>query len=250
METEFEKGLHNSYMVLKNISEGDFKEDYQVRMFLRKEIKGFLSFKQRYFNGRTEICYDISLKQKLSDLFKTKKLDYCLLQQLLKSLYDAFDNAKDYLLDSNHIVFNSDYIYYDADKSSVYLCYCPFYEQDIIKSGQEFLQYLLEVLDYDDRDAVEAAYEIYRLCMKDGFHMELLRKMPIKENKEEIKKAEETETVIVVENEENPQTGLWFCKVFEGVIKRLGKKRRETDSRYESSYASVWDAEGKHELDY
>ena len=80
------------------------------------------------------------------------------------------------MLDEGHIILSPDYIFADTDNYRVFLCYCPFCEEDIIKSGQEFLQYLLEVLDYNDKSAVELGYEVFRLCMKDGFGIDIIRR--------------------------------------------------------------------------
>lgn len=180
MKTEFERSLHNNYMVIENAEEpeaevfDDLEDNYQIRMLSETEIEGFLLLKVRYFNGRAQFCYDISVKQKMSDWFKVKKINNIELQNILLSLCKVLDKAEDYLLDVNHIILKPDYVFVDMDKYLVYLCYCPLYDEDIIKSGQEFLQYLLEILDYTDKAAVETGYEVFRLCMKNGFGIDII----------------------------------------------------------------------------
>lgn len=180
MKTEFERSLRNNYMVIENAEESeaevfDYLEDnYQIRMLSETEIEGFLLLKVRYFNGRAQFCYDISAKQKMSDWFKVKKINNIELQNILLSLCKVLDKAEDYLLDVNHIILKPDYVFVDMDKYLVYLCYCPLYDEDIIKTGQEFLQYLLEILDYTDKAAVETGYEVFRLCMKNGFGIDII----------------------------------------------------------------------------
>ena len=77
MNTEFERGLHNNYMVVKNTEDVlvDVEDNYQVRMLSEASVEGFLLLKVRYFNGKAEFCYDISAKQKMSDWFKAKKIN-------------------------------------------------------------------------------------------------------------------------------------------------------------------------------
>ena len=71
MKTEFERGLHNNHMVIRDTEEPeaelliDIENDYQVRMLSEAAIQGFLFLKVRYFNGKAEFCYDISAKQKM-----------------------------------------------------------------------------------------------------------------------------------------------------------------------------------------
>lgn len=180
MKTEFERSLRNNYMVIENTEESEaeifdnLEDNYQIRMLSETEIEGFLLLKLRYFNGRAQFCYDISAKQKMSDWFKVKKINNIELQNILLSLCKVLDKAEDYLLDVNHIILKPDYVFVDMDKYLVYLCYCPLYDEDIIKTGQEFLHYLLEILDYTDKTAVETGYEVFRLCMKNGFGIDII----------------------------------------------------------------------------
>ena len=160
-------------------------------MLSEASVEGFLLLKVRYFNGKAEFCYDISAKQKMSDWFKAKKLNNTELRNILLNFCEALDSAEDYMLDVSHIILNPDYIFLDMDKCSVFLCYCPLYKEDIIRTGQEFLQYLLEVLDYNDKPAVEMGYEVFRLCMKNGFGIDII-KNSLADKQAEI--VEETET--------------------------------------------------------
>lgn len=172
MEVEFERNLKNNYMVIKG-GEG-YKEDYQVRMLMRQGAKGLLPVEVRFLDGKPEFYYNISSKQKLSEWLRAKKLTYDMLLQIIKSLYSILETAVDFLLDCNHLILEAEYIFADIEKCELYLCYYPLYDREITYAGQEFLQYLLEVLDYNDKQAVESAYELFRLCMKDGFSTELL----------------------------------------------------------------------------
>lgn len=141
MKTEFERSLRNNYMVIENAEESEaegfdnLEDNYQIRMLSETEIEGFLLLKVRYFNGRAQFCYDISAKQKMSDWFKVKKINNIELQNILLSLCKVLDKAEDYLLDVNHIILKPDYVFVDMDKYLVYLCYCPLYDEDIIKTG-------------------------------------------------------------------------------------------------------------------
>lgn len=203
MNTEFERGLHKNYMVIRAAESdssllADIKDNYQIRMLSDAGAKGFLGLKIRYFNGKEEFCYDISSKQRMSDWFKTKRINSIELKSILNSLCEVLENAEDYLLDAEHIILNPDYIFSDMDNSTLYLCYCPLYKEEVTKSGQEFLQYLIEILDYNDKEAVEMGYEVFRLCMKAGFGINIIKECLASAEKEEHKEEEDWNSIVQV----------------------------------------------------
>ncbi len=174
MKVEFERSLNHNYMIVKNMEE--FCEDYQIHMLMEQRIPHILPVELRFINGKPELYYDISSKQKLSEWLKIKKITQDILQGIIKSLKNAFEAGIDYLLECDYFILEAEYIFIDVEKYELSLCYYPLYDKEATQSGQEFLQYILEMLDYNDKQAVEEAYEIFRLCMRDGFSIELLRK--------------------------------------------------------------------------
>lgn len=174
MEVEYERSLNRNYMIFKNM-EG-FCEDYQIHMLTKQKVAYILPVDLRYMNGRPELYYDISAKQKLSEWLKIKKVTLEMLRGILKSLKRAFEAGMDYLLECDCFMLDARYMFIDVESYELSLCYYPLNDREVTQAGQEFLQYILEMLDYDDKQAVEEAYEIFRLCMRDGFSIELLRR--------------------------------------------------------------------------
>ncbi len=174
MEVKYERGLNHNYMIFTNVEE--FCEDYQIHILTEQKIANILSMDLRYVNGNTEIYYDISAKQKLSEWLKIKKITGTMLNGIIKSLINALEAGMDYLLECSRFMLDAEYMFIDVETYELSLCYYPLNNEEITKAGQEFLQYILEMLDYDDKSAVEEAYEIFRLCMRDGFSIELLKK--------------------------------------------------------------------------
>ncbi len=174
MKVEFERSLNHNYMIVKNMEE--FCEDYQIHMLMEQRIPHVLPVELRFMNGKPELYYDISSKQKLSEWLKIKKITHDILQGIIKSLKNAFEAGIDYLLEGDYFILEAEYIFIDVETYELSFCYYPLYGKEATQSVQEFLQYILEMLDYNDREAVEEAYEIFRLCMRDGFSIKLLRK--------------------------------------------------------------------------
>lgn len=174
MEVEYERRLNHNYMIFRNM-EG-FCEDYQIHMLTKQRMMNVLPVDLRYLNGRPELYYDISAKQKLSEWLKVKKVTFEMLRGILRSLKNAFEEGMDYLLEGSCFMLDAQYMFINVENYELSLCYYPLNDMEVTYAGQEFLQYILEMLDYDDKRAVEEAYEIFRLCMRDGFSIELLRK--------------------------------------------------------------------------
>ncbi|MBQ9766316.1 MAG: FHA domain-containing protein [Lachnospiraceae bacterium] len=179
MIVEYERNLRHNYMVIREPD--NFRESYQTRIIEKQKIKGILPLEVHMIDGKAELYYDISAKQKLSEWLKIKKINYEILKGIVNSLREALEVSEDYLLDANCFLIEPEYMYIDIASYQIYLCFCPEYAGDIAGMGQAFLQYILDRLDYNDKRAVEAAYELFRLSMLDTFSIELLKKGPIYE---------------------------------------------------------------------
>jgi len=172
MEVEFERSLSHNYMIL-NEPEG-FCEDYQMHILTGQIIPHILPVELRFMNGRSRLYYDISARQKLSEWLRIKKVTLPVLNAIIKSLKNVFDTGMDYMLECDCFMLDAEYIFIDIESYELSFCFYPVFNKTVTQAGQDFLQYLLEMLDYNDKHAVEKAYELFRLCMRDGFSIELL----------------------------------------------------------------------------
>jgi hypothetical protein len=64
-----------------------------------------------------------------------------------------------FLLDWQNVVWFPEHIYYDLEENRLFFLYIPYYEED---SGfAQFMEFLIEKVDYDDEDLVNCVYHMY-----------------------------------------------------------------------------------------
>lgn len=237
---EYIRNLHSNYL-RKQLSEKPEERSYRYRILSRGGISGLLSCELRYLNENAYLYYDITSKQSVAQLFFKKTIDREWLKdfmQFLQSLYRELDR---FLLDGQDCVWNPEYIFQDLEKNHFYLVYVPY--QENAGKFTEFLEFLIERLDYEDDVLVECVYHMYEqadtlgevyLQEKIFADAEVLAVKAEKENEtgEKLQKSIENgkETFMMSEEEtkernigtvppkEEKKTGLWT--IFENRRKR------------------------------
>ncbi len=155
---EYIRNLHSNYL-RKQLSEKPEERSYRYRILSRGGINGLLSCELRYLNENAYLYYDITSKQSVAQLFSKKTIDREWLKdfmQFLQSLYRELDR---FLLDGQDCVWNPEYIFQDLEKNLFYLVYVPY--QEHAGKFTEFLEFLIERLDYEDDVLVECVYHMY-----------------------------------------------------------------------------------------
>lgn len=169
MEITYRHSYNNNLMVIKDSNV--IINDYRINMITRNNINGLLEMYVGCINGETEISYVISSKQCIREIFQKNKIQYEDLKILLDSIIGIAKELKEYLLDINHILIESDNIFFDVDTKKVYFCYYPNKEQTFKDSFKNILQEMAVMIEHNDYKAVELIYGIMEICNKTNFSM-------------------------------------------------------------------------------
>lgn len=166
MNTEYRRDTHHSYLVLYE-TEGRSKKSFQTRMFLENQIPGFLSCRMYDMDCTARYFYDISSRQSLSSLLETRTLDKKILETLLTSLLSALNGLQDYLLDSEGLCLQAEYIYWNPSMDSFEFCYYPEGEFVWREQLKQLSEYLLPHLEHKNGDAVRLGYDLYQASLNE-----------------------------------------------------------------------------------
>ncbi len=191
MKTVYKREIDRNYLILE---QEEFQDYYQVGMLVRNCISGLLKCSLSRMDKTAAFYYEITSKQNLRLVLERRHLKAIELEALLEQLLLAARNCEEYLLDTEKLLLNPDYIYLDPDNWEFSFCFFPFYNMEGVNELLELAEYLLDRLDKQDGDAVALGYEFYRMAGEENASIEQILSAWRKERQEgktEITKQEE-----------------------------------------------------------
>lgn len=161
-KTLIEQDGLRSYMILQKEQEEDA---FWYKMLEQNQIQGMLAISVRVVDNHRQYCYDVTGMQSLQSYGEGHSLDYPQLKKILESIAGTIAKASEFLLSENGYLVSAEQIFIDAF-CNVWLGY--FEEQDETLEGrlQMFAEYLLGIVDHQDRKAGEFVYHFYDEMME------------------------------------------------------------------------------------
>ncbi|NLL78488.1 MAG: FHA domain-containing protein [Clostridiales bacterium] len=163
---EYKRDLSHNYLILTG--ESREKENYKIRMLERNAVHGILPCSVRYVDNKVKYYYDISSRQPLAAAFSIRKMSFEVINSIFRQLESAFEELGNYLLDSSHILLDMRYMYWDMEEEKIYLIYYP-QQEEKEERIRKFAEELLNVVDYTDKEAVDAVYLFYQKATVENF---------------------------------------------------------------------------------
>lgn len=173
MQTTYQRDLKHNYLILQPEEEGEFP-GYQLRMLLGNDIPALLACQLQIMNGQRQFYYEITARKALADVFDKKKLKYEDLLALFQGFLEGVNQMEEYLLDSNQLVAEPQYIYIE-ENHKVLFCYLPGYDQDIRSQFRSLAEYCLPRIEHEDTQAILLGYGVYRISMEENFSLEQIQ---------------------------------------------------------------------------
>lgn len=166
MKREYKRELNHTYLILSGSEKGGAQ--YQECMLERNKIEGLLSCQVRYVDNKKQYYYEISSKQPLCHMYSVRKMRYEEFAGLVYAIEAVIRETENYLLDSSSLLLTADMIYWDLEQNKAWLIYYPekvSEEENLAKAGED----ILELIDYSDEEAVEAAHYFYECSREKNF---------------------------------------------------------------------------------
>lgn len=203
IEAEVKRDMHNHYLILKT-DENNMDHSYRLKMLQNNKINGLLPLEVRVIDNLNMYYYDITSKQPLSNIFGRGYLKNKQIKEVMIGILDAIKPSNEYLLDENDFILEPEYIYLNFTNNEVSLCHVVGYKKNIKKQLSEFIEFLMNKVDYIDESAVILTYGLYKLSSEDRCTFEELYKHLEKSEKREdnIEEKKETEQHIQIERKQ------------------------------------------------
>lgn len=173
MEVEFKKDIRNNYMVIA-LEEVSPVEAYCRKLFKHQILEGVLLMEQKRMDQKVLLYYDITAKQSMSNVLDKAVLSYDKLKLILKNILITIEKAYDYLLPEDDFILTPEFIYLDMTSYQPYLCYYFGYHKDTRTQMNSLMEYLMNKVDYNDKEAVLLIYHLYAVGREEGFTIQHL----------------------------------------------------------------------------
>lgn len=173
MVVEFKRDLHHNYMIINDVDNNDM-EPFCLKILKFQKIDGILPIEQRNIDNQVSFYYDITAKQSMKNLYDKTTLSCIKVKRLVTRMIDTIEKAYEYLLMEDDFILAPEHIYLDVTSGMPYLCYLSGYHKNIKEQMKCFIEYIMNKIDYNDKEAVLLVYSLYAACKEEAYTLEHL----------------------------------------------------------------------------
>lgn len=252
-EAIYKRELNHSYMVLR-CSGMELTERYDYRILMHNRIRRLLPCSMRQMDGEDFLYYDISSKQPLERLYEGGMLKASDLADIIREIAAVQADLGEYMLDESGLLLEEGMIFADVETKELHFAFYPG-NKEAVRQYEGLADFFLGNTDHSQEQAVDLAYEFYRMSKTDYFVLSSF--LPLLEKKlASVKTGWEEESLAEMERlegaalkadfgdsqdrEEKEETGEKEGKK-EGVFQRLlSFLKREKGARAETDISEEW----------
>ena len=255
-EAIYKRELNHSYMVLR-CSGMELTERYDYRILMHNRIRRLLPCSMRQMDGEDFLYYDISSKQPLERLYEGGMLKASDLADIIREIAAVQADLGEYMLDESGLLLEEGMIFADVETKELHFAFYPG-NKEAVRQYEGLADFFLGNTDHSQEQAVDLAYEFYRMSKTDYFVLSSF--LPLLEKKlASVKTGWEEESLAEMERlegaalkadfgdsqdrEEKEETGEKEGKKVkkEGVFQRLlSFLKREKGARAETDISEEW----------
>ena len=156
----------------------DFKENQyyrttEVPMIRYNKPESFLPLQVRDIDGIKAVYYEITGRCSLQTWVGSRKTGYEECRSILQGIRQMFIDIEEYLLSLDQVSLKKEEIFVD-EKGRLLWLYTPFQEENIQRRMEDLLLFVLSVLDYHDRKALDLVYHTLHRMKKEGLSQMIL----------------------------------------------------------------------------
>ncbi len=145
------------------------ESSYQMEMLKKSHPAGLLPVQVCAINEQREYRYEAGCLLPLSEYLEKRTISGEMLGQYIDSVKCVLSSVEEYLLEADCLCMEPEHIYTEETGHRLQFCYAPCGQGGFEKGLLKLLQFFLEKLNYDDRQGVTMAYQIYQNVVKEGY---------------------------------------------------------------------------------
>lgn len=198
LQGEYKKEGMQNYLVLpceKNCVEG-----YESMLMQYHRVPYMIPYEVREVNEICEIYYRLQYRTTLRAVLGHLPLNMSRLFHMLDSIVGALEMAEEFLFDAEKILWNTEYIFIEADTGRLQFCSYPD-KHNPHNSLKQLLTELLQQLDKKDDAAVMYLLQFYNLVTEADSSLSDLRSFVMKYSKDAGRQQEKSRDINETEQE-------------------------------------------------
>ncbi|MBS6203238.1 MAG: FHA domain-containing protein [Firmicutes bacterium] len=166
-EAIYKRELNHSYMVLR-CSGTELTERYDYRILMHNRIRRLLPCSMRQMDGEDFLYYDISSKQPLERLYEGGMLKASDLADIIREIAAVQADLGEYMLDESGLLLEEGMIFADVETKELHFAFYPG-NKEAVRQYEGLADFFLGNTDHSQEQAVDLAYEFYRMSKTDYF---------------------------------------------------------------------------------
>ncbi len=175
MQIEYKKEWMETYLWV--LPDNHTEESYEEKMIQHNPGGGRLEFTRQEKDGEEYFCYKVTGKKALNSIYAVLPIGERQIREILGQLFAALEEGREYLLSEEDFVLSPNYIFATLPQMTLDFCYVPGYQVPLRQQLEGLFEYLLNRVDYEDKQAVELLYDCYMFCMKEKGGLAEIKKL-------------------------------------------------------------------------
>lgn len=122
-QIQFVKEGIQQYMAID--IEGELKEDYESKLMQYHTVPGFMPYEIRELNGKRSLYYRLVYRTRVEDAMSRLPMNTERACGIVSSIVEMLKSCEEYLLDTESVMYDTDYIFMDVTSGRLIFAYCP-----------------------------------------------------------------------------------------------------------------------------
>jgi hypothetical protein len=150
-----------NYVVVSCVRQQEVKlESYKTQMLLNNKLPVSLPLQINYINNMPQFLYEITGRCSVAQYCQDQKLTGRDIRQFIENLWGLLEQLSDFLLEPDAILLEPELVYRRQTDRAFEFCVAPICYKPFEKQLKQWMQSLIGMIDYNDKQGVTLAYEL------------------------------------------------------------------------------------------
>ncbi|MGN0243845.1 MAG: DUF6382 domain-containing protein [Lachnospiraceae bacterium] len=151
------------------------KCDMELQMLRYNDISFLLPMTVQELDGEQKFRYSLNQLLDLKTFFDNQMMALEEIKDILQQLLEIVDEMRPYMLSTDSLLLEPEYVFIQPDTRQLRMCYVPGYEGDCIDGFARIIEFFMNRMNHKDESAVVFVYGLYRMTKEEYFSLEQVK---------------------------------------------------------------------------